>query len=216
MQQSQRFRALSYENQQIITALLGFRESITDDLCVQITALSQLLDRSTVVIADQEDRTRRLIVDVFQNNLISDLTDEKGRIASLLRRNEASIRRSVEEELLQSLRFPTITERFEEIIESHRLTFQWIFQGLGDGTHTEKGKWWSDFPEWLRSGTGIYWINGKPASGKSTLMKYIFTQPETLHNLKKWGAFSPPEAPFVLLHSSSGSVVPKSRSPNWV
>jgi hypothetical protein len=30
------------------------------------------------------------------------------------------------------------------------------------------------FASWLVYGTGTYWISGKPGSGKSTLMKYIF------------------------------------------
>ena len=32
---------------------------------------------------------------------------------------------------------------------------------------------WDSFSDWLRSGTGVYWINGKAGSGKSTLMNYI-------------------------------------------
>jgi hypothetical protein len=31
---------------------------------------------------------------------------------------------------------------------------------------------WDDFGEWLRSGSSVYWISGKPGSGKTTLVKY--------------------------------------------
>ena len=32
---------------------------------------------------------------------------------------------------------------------------------------------WDSFSDWLRSGTGVYWISGKAGSGKSTLMSHI-------------------------------------------
>lgn len=39
--------------------------------------------------------------------------------------------------------------------------------------------------EWLRRGRGIYWILGKPASGKSTAMKNIALNSKTLENLQQ-------------------------------
>lgn len=44
------------------------------------------------------------------------------------------------------------------------------------------------FVNWLEEGHGIYWINGKAGSGKSTLMRFL-TQEEyerTMESLKKW------------------------------
>jgi hypothetical protein len=37
----------------------------------------------------------------------------------------------------------------------------------------------------MREGDGIYWINGKAGSGKSTLMKYIFDDPRTTNLVKE-------------------------------
>lgn len=42
---------------------------------------------------------------------------------------------------------------------------EWIWKERGDGGST--------FIEWLRSDAAMYWITGKPGSGKSTLVKYI-------------------------------------------
>jgi GTP1/Obg family GTP-binding protein len=39
---------------------------------------------------------------------------------------------------------------------------------------------------WLQSESKMFWVSGKPASGKSTLMKYIITSPETLEYLEEW------------------------------
>ncbi|EWG46946.1 hypothetical protein FVEG_07215 [Fusarium verticillioides 7600] len=42
------------------------------------------------------------------------------------------------------------------------------------------------FKTWLTSDEPIYWISGKPGSGKSTLMKFLLRDPRTLAALKKW------------------------------
>ena len=38
---------------------------------------------------------------------------------------------------------------------------------------------WSNFISWLECGERVYWLNGKPGAGKSTLMKYIATEFQT-------------------------------------
>jgi hypothetical protein len=75
--------------------------------------------------------------------------------------------------ILKSLWFDTMTERYEEITEAYRKTFQWIFRD------SDKEGQWSNFVDWLRSDNGLYWINGKAASGKSCLMRYILDDPRT-------------------------------------
>ncbi|RDL33042.1 uncharacterized protein BP5553_08481 [Venustampulla echinocandica] len=82
--------------------------------------------------------------------------------------------------ILGSLRYPTMMERYEEITEAHRKTFEWIFRNP-DGE-----KPWSDFSKWLQSQNGIYWINGKAASGKSCLMRYVFDDARTKKCLQEW------------------------------
>ena len=57
--------------------------------------------------------------------------------------------------------FAEIDDRREQVQDAHRETFRWIFQ-----SDHETG-----FAKWLPSGDGIFWIHGKPASGKSTLIK---------------------------------------------
>lgn len=41
------------------------------------------------------------------------------------------------------------------------------------------------FVPWLRSDSKLFWISGKPASGKSTLMKYIISNPKTLKHSRE-------------------------------
>lgn len=47
---------------------------------------------------------------------------------------------------------------------------------------------WDSFSDWLRSDSKIYWISGKPGSGKSTLMKYLLENPRTKAGLEIWAA----------------------------
>lgn len=82
---------------------------------------------------------------------------------------------------LESLYFPEILSRQEEIADAHKQTFEWIFDASGS-----KVRPWNNFVEWLERGQGIYWINGKAGSGKSTLMSYIVQQPRTMDYLKAW------------------------------
>lgn len=80
------------------------------------------------------------------------------------------------EALLDWLSFAEIDHRGAQIATAHANTFSWIFEG-GNST---------GFVEWLRHGNGIYWIQGKPASGKSTLMNYIAREPRLQHLSTQW------------------------------
>lgn len=75
--------------------------------------------------------------------------------------------------------------RYEDVEEAHKDTFRWIFGG-GECTP------WDDFAEFLMGDQGVYWISGKAASGKSTIMKYISEDKEQLRQLlSKWSAGLP-------------------------
>ncbi|KAK6836868.1 hypothetical protein PG987_007363 [Apiospora arundinis] len=45
---------------------------------------------------------------------------------------------------------------------------------------------WDDLAAWLRNDTGVYWVNGKAGSGKSTLMAHIVGDPRTKKALNVW------------------------------
>ncbi|KAH6991514.1 hypothetical protein BKA56DRAFT_652311 [Ilyonectria sp. MPI-CAGE-AT-0026] len=65
-----------------------------------------------------------------------------------------------------------------QIDRAHSKTFQWIF-------HSSKNSE-IRFNDWLRGDSGIFFVHGKPGSGKSTLMNFIFHAPETREQLKEW------------------------------
>ena len=66
--------------------------------------------------------------------------------------------------VLDSLYFPSLDSRQEEIPDVYHETYEWIFDQDTDAC----GRW-PNFAKWLQNGRGIYWINGKAGSGKSTV-----------------------------------------------
>lgn len=84
---------------------------------------------------------------------------------------ERGIEYSAEQRILDFLRFSTMDDRHIAIRQAHAQTFRWIFEtSPSDGPRSP-----TKFVEWLRSSDSLYWVSGKPGSGKSTLMKYLCT-----------------------------------------
>ena len=82
--------------------------------------------------------------------------------------------------ILNMLFFRHMDHRHEEVAAAYQKTFDWIFD---DETSDVP---WDNFVDWLKSGYGCYWIDGKAGSGKSTLMKYIFGHEKTRTMLQNW------------------------------
>ena len=108
------------------------------------------------------------------------LEHQKTRKA-LFNQAEQDRKTQLQHSILESLRFPTMESRQETIALAHKRTFKWIFR---DPVIEDKP--WSNFIDWLENGNGIYWITGKPGSGKSTLMRFIVDNPKTDSRLKLW------------------------------
>ncbi|KAF3917637.1 hypothetical protein AA313_de0206712 [Arthrobotrys entomopaga] len=77
--------------------------------------------------------------------------------------------------LLESLIYGSPFTRENDIQTQHEGTFEWILD--------EKR---TSFPDWLRGGDGIFWIRGKPGSGRSTLVKFISQDDGVLNTLHSW------------------------------
>ncbi|KAI8963342.1 hypothetical protein F5Y11DRAFT_148903 [Daldinia sp. FL1419] len=80
-----------------------------------------------------------------------------------------------DQSFLKSLYFTGITARHRNIAEAHARTFAWIFQGKPP-----------EFVNWLEHSSDVFWIQGKPGSGKSTLMKFISNHERMRSLLKLW------------------------------
>lgn len=89
-----------------------------------------------------------------------------------------------EHTILKSLSFKTMHNRYEAIPEAHKKTFSWIFKPCALPASHPRSK--IALKRWFESETGIYWVSGKPGSGKSTFMKYISAHPQTEACLCTW------------------------------
>ncbi|KAI9147256.1 Heterokaryon incompatibility protein s [Paramyrothecium foliicola] len=78
--------------------------------------------------------------------------------------------------LLERIWFRTMDDRLEAVASAHRKTFSWA---LGPD---------AALSSWLISGSGMFWLSGKAGSGKSTLMKYLFTHEKTRSHLSAWAS----------------------------
>lgn len=121
-------------------------------------------------------------------------------------------------EIYEMLRFTQMETRFSQIPEAYQRTFEWILEdcqihsdtvpnsasryaGITEAatqqapspppeTTRKPGRKWNSFVQWLRSEETLYWITGKPGSGKSTLMKYLRAHLEIGTHLEHWSGHS--------------------------
>ncbi|KAH6987173.1 hypothetical protein EDB80DRAFT_898423 [Ilyonectria destructans] len=118
------------------------------------------------------------------------------------------------EKVLKSLKFNGMSERGDRTTSAHPKTFDWLFT-----TQTNQDKPVNlpldaksmNFLQWLQSQNDtIFWITGKPASGKSTLMKFILTHGSLYDHLRVWAG----EATLIVASFyfwGPGSTIQKSR-----
>jgi hypothetical protein len=87
--------------------------------------------------------------------------------------------------ILGRLYFLDLPNRYENIPKAHRDTFEWVFEGRSLQQDSVE---WDGFADWLSATNdrNIYWATGKPGSGKSTLMKFMFSHKKTGVNLQAW------------------------------
>jgi hypothetical protein len=125
-------------------------------------------------------------VDVINNVILATWTAKNESIVqSILQKVDESISvqmlRSYKKNIMDSLWFHKIDDRYNMIDPKHEQTLNWIFEPpMNNECH------WSSVPRWLRGPQSLYWVSGKAGSGKSTLMKWLFHQDRTRACLQTW------------------------------
>jgi hypothetical protein len=179
VQRVQTFSINRHTQQVVASALLDMHSSLARDLQAQTQILADLID--------QRHGYEGAIGGILDRSLDFAVTQEDAKVYLDVQQGEAKLHKLIAKELVESLHYETIMERYEGVIHAHQRTFEWIFQSQC----TEDESCWSDFVQWLRQGDGIYWISGKAGSGKSTLMKYIYESPNTQKHLLAWTKDTP-------------------------
>jgi hypothetical protein len=169
------------------------REEVNDNPKAQATSLEQVNGRKDNIgenflkfveqsnkflqgYAEQSKRWRQEIIDVIHK----DNNSHAKRGGETFGKPKEHLR----EILIASLKFKTMEDRHERIVEAYEKTFEWIFNDP-DPEPCRKAPW-INFSKWLESSSSLYWITGKAGSGKSTLIKYIYEDPRTAEHLERW------------------------------
>lgn len=119
---------------------------------------------------------------------LTDIGEETANeFASLIKLSSDSLIMIKSRQILEALSFSKLHQRYETVIKAHPETFDWIFQDNPDRSPKALREKML-FTNWLSSGDGIFYISGKPGSGKSTLMKFIYKNAKTRSLLDSWAA----------------------------
>ncbi|KAK0616515.1 hypothetical protein B0T14DRAFT_248479 [Immersiella caudata] len=121
----------------------------------------------------------------FEPGDVESLGDQLSRL-SLFRETAAR-----EHLILKSLSFDSRPVRHSSIPAAYSRTFDWAFESEelnGSGSTTNGGSPTVELIDWLRGGQDIFWISGKPGSGKSTFMKFLADHPKTEEALARWAS----------------------------
>jgi hypothetical protein len=191
LQLSEGFTTLDQSTRDIAGVLLE-AQGIPEDIKDQMVAVAQLLNGIEKPVISENGKTEDEIPSpIYQTGHLEgwprDSVGEGERQTRPAETNKTHFRTLVDEMVLESLRYPTMAARMENMEEAHVQTFDWIFQECKSDKIL-----WDSFFKWLTDSSGIYWINGKAGSGKSTLMRYIYANPKTRRLLSNWAAPLPP------------------------
>lgn len=100
----------------------------------------------------------------------------------------------VHQGILESLRYPDTLTRQQEISPPATGTYEWVFTGKSP---------YEDIPDinkdlsedldcrkklmnWFTTDESLFWINGKPGSGKSSLISFVANDQRTLQAFESW------------------------------
>ncbi|KAM0246712.1 hypothetical protein ACHAQJ_010110 [Trichoderma viride] len=97
----------------------------------------------------------------------------------------------VQDYILDVLSYKSMYFREKEVTKAHSKTFEWVFRrsSLTDSQDETEHR----FSTWLRDNElgPIYWITGKPGSGKSTFIRFLFDHASTMERLGSWAGDKP-------------------------
>ncbi|GAW17703.1 hypothetical protein ANO14919_071680 [Xylariales sp. No.14919] len=98
--------------------------------------------------------------------------------------------------IVASLNYASRPVRHDSVPQAHKNTFQWAFD--------------SRLANWFSSGSGTFWVSGKPGSGKSTFMKFIARHSNTRDLLTRWAGSADALAVAVHFFWIAGTPIQKS------
>ncbi|KAF2677498.1 hypothetical protein K458DRAFT_319518, partial [Lentithecium fluviatile CBS 122367] len=135
------------------------------DLTKQISSLKHDIQHAVETLQKDLNEVRMQIskrssvIDSGTNTTEDDRHDRKALAASLAECTSIASDIIIALALLDSLPFEQMDFRHSKIQTAHSGTLEWVFS--------------TQWKSWIESADPIFWISGKPGSGKSTLMKHL-------------------------------------------
>ncbi|KAK7211699.1 hypothetical protein V2G26_018877 [Clonostachys chloroleuca] len=156
---------------------------------LHITPQKKSLEQNDIVSHDESAQDLRYLAEA-----LSLLTSKASKVA-------------IAQRVLAGLHYKTMMMRMENVAEAYAETYEWIFK---TPRARAKKNIKVHFFEWLLQKDGIFWVSGKPGSGKSTLMKFLCDHARTEEALIEWAK---PLDPVMSKHFfwSSGTAMQKSQ-----
>ncbi|KAK8041528.1 hypothetical protein PG994_014535 [Apiospora phragmitis] len=135
---------------------------------------------------------------------IDDIRFIEGQMTSLTLSKSAVAKDNT---VLRTLSFESRPARHSSIPEAFATTFKWALHERSHGINTSSTGY---LLKWLREGKNLFWVTGKPGSGKSTFMKYVVDNTATTYALFRWAHL---DRPVVASHCfwSAGNTLQKSQ-----
>ncbi|KAG9503679.1 hypothetical protein J7337_003630 [Fusarium musae] len=152
--------------------------SLIDHLSYFNTSLNNLIPISSDSEATSSKNDLDHIKDLAELDLVIEVTSNTRPSVS-----EAAVAAKsaiISSRVIRSLWFRWYDDRRVNIKSPHFKTLQWALDPPSDYLQ------WDDLNTWLQSASGLYWLSGKPGSGKSTLMKYLHQNGKTKALLETW------------------------------
>lgn len=142
--------------------------------------LSELTGQlSTAVLLDLRSTQMSGLDDIYNR-----VGEAEARNASLIVESRDAILKASEypnseaNSIFDSLWFPEMRLRRNDISKAYEDTFSWLFTNR------------SPFRSWLMDSSDVFWVTGKAGSGKSTSMKYLANHRLTRDLLSTWAGMS--------------------------
>ncbi|KAK8007848.1 actin [Apiospora arundinis] len=149
--------------------------------------LIQAIEESAIAGKDIATHTDNLVdekvqVEIERPQVLANLVDFR-KLQDITRviSETAEITRA-DQRILDRLYFNQIQARHHKIEIAHAQTFQWAFEDSLPHQQDTKPR----LREWLESRGGVFWVYGKPGSGKSTFMKFLCSSSDTPCYLRNW------------------------------
>jgi len=171
----------------VLDALRENRDVFESSIEKQTTLMMDLHRETQTLTLSEHEKTRSVIIDAVQK-AANEPKRGRRRVARVenhlpTAEEEAQRKQQAENRILGSFSFPSIAARYIQVTKAHASTFEWIFK-----EESSKDQPSDSFTRWLEFGDGIYWINGKAGSGKSTLMKFLYDHEQTRKLLTSWAS----------------------------